>query len=357
MSNEEMFPEFSEVTREEWEAVAAKDSPHFSRMLYGPETAVAEAAPQPWRGSEWEILEAVPPGLCELAETAIPRQLQAALQSGAKEFLVPVSTQYFEEIAKFRALRRLFAEPIRIVAITARAHQTIYDPHVNLLRATTAAMSAILGGCDALVVRRFDEERGNDSGELARQLARNTQLLLREESGFAGLHDPAAGSWFLETLTQRYVEAARGDSQAETPARVHLVGVTKYSDPDECAPAGIEVSEGRLATDYEKLRVAAERCGRQPRIRLILGKDAKMSRARADFARAVFHSGGFRIGEPADFGVLCAADAEYPELVRAETNLPLIVAGPETPGAFDFVNLKSDIVEKLKSWHRHLGIA
>jgi hypothetical protein len=351
-----MFTEFPDVTREQWEAVAAKDSPRFAQMMYGPDDATAASANQPWRPADWEILEAIPSGLHELPEGPLPAQLRDALQSAASAFLVPVSTLYFEEIARFRALRRLFDFPIRIVAITGRAHQSIFDPHVNLLRATTAAMSAILGGCDALVVRRFDEERANDAGELARQLAINTQLLLREESGFDTIHDPAAGSWYLESLTQQFLDAARSGADAAAARNTTLIGVTKYADPNETAPMGIEVSDGRTATPFEKLRLGAERAARRPSIRLILGKDQKMSRARADFARSVFHSGGFRIAEPADFGVLCAADSEYAELVQAETNLPLIVAGPETPGAFDFINLKSNIVEKLTTWHRHLGI-
>jgi len=349
-----MFNEFPEVTREQWEAVAAKDSPRFAQMMHGPDSAVDTK--QPWRPADWEILEAAPDGLFELADAAPVVQLRDALASGATAFLVPVDTHYFEEIAKFRALRRLFDAPIRIVAITGRVHQTIYDPHVNLLRATTCAMSAIIGGCDALVVRRFDELRGKESSELARQLALNTQLLLREEAGFGGLVDPAAGSWYVESLTQQLIDAGRGDA-SPAEGRRELIGVTKYADPNETAPPGIEVSEGRAATAFEKLRVAAEGSGRQPRIRIILGQDVRMSRARADFARSVFHSGGFRVAEPADFGVLCAADAEYPALIAAETNLPLIVAGPETVGAFDFVNLKSNIVDKLKAWHRHLGIS
>ena len=341
-----MFIEFSDVTREEWQVQAGQNA----ATMYGPDNAPVQA-PQPWRNGEWEILEDPPTGLFELSESGSIQQLHEALQSGASSFLVPVDTLYFEEIAKFRALRRIFDHEIRVVAITSRVHQTIYDPHVNLLRATTCAMSAILGGCDALVVRRFDEARGSDSGELALRLARNTQLLLREESGFGEIVDPAAGSWYLESLTQQLIEAARSFVVPKVFRR-DLVGITRYVDPDETAV--IAVSEGRIATPYEKLRMAAQT--RKPRIRLILGRDAKMSRARADFARGVFQSGGFTVAEPADFGVLCAADIEYPAMIAAETKLPVIVAGPETPGAFDFVNLKSDVVAKLSAWHRHLGI-
>jgi methylmalonyl-CoA mutase N-terminal domain/subunit len=260
-----MFTEFPDVTREQWEAVAAKDSPRFAQMMYGPDDATAASANQPWRPADWEILEAIPSGLHELPEGPLPAQLRDALQSAASAFLVPVSTLYFEEIARFRALRRLFDFPIRIVAITGRAHQSIFDPHVNLLRATTAAMSAILGGCDALVVRRFDEERANDAGELARQLAINTQLLLREESGFDTIHDPAAGSWYLESLTQQFLDAARSGADAAAARNTTLIGVTKYADPNETAPMGIEVSDGRTATPFEKLRLGAERAARRPR--------------------------------------------------------------------------------------------
>ena len=157
-----MFIEFPTVTREEWQAQAGVNS---AAVMYGPNDAFQPVS-QPWRKGEWEILEDPPAGVFELPETGTVLQLRAALRSGASSFLVPVDTFYFEEIAKFRALRRLFDHEIRIVAITSRVHQTIYDPHVNLLRATSCAMSAILGGCDALVVRRFDEARG---GEQQRQ--------------------------------------------------------------------------------------------------------------------------------------------------------------------------------------------
>lgn len=352
---EALFTEFPPVSYDEWLAQGGAEAK--SKVLWGPWDAVAEV-PQPWPAGEWEMLEAVPDGLFALCESDAPvAQLRAALQSGASAFLVPVDTVYFQEIAKFRALRRLFDHEIRVVAITGMTHQTLYDPHVNLLRATSCAMSAILGGCDALVVRPFDAVRG-EAGELSRRLARNTQHLLREESHFGALRDPAAGSWYIESLTQELVEAARGDAPVAPVnwSRRVLVGTTRYADASECANVE-QVSEGRIATVWERLRVAAERSGRKPRIRLVMGTDRKMSRARADFARGVFAAAGFTVGEPADYVVLCAADAEYPALVSAQgPDVPVIVAGPETAGAFDFVNMKSDIPARLRAWQQRLGI-
>lgn len=353
---EALFTEFPPVSYDEWLAQGGAEAK--SKVLWGPWDAVAAEIQQPWPDGEWELLETVPDGLFALRESDAPvAQLRAALRSGAAAFLVPVDTLYFQEIAKFRALRRLFDHEIRVVAITGMTHQTLYDPHVNLLRATTGAMAAILGGCDALIVRPFDEVRG-ERGELGRRLARNTQHLLREESHFDVLRDPAAGSWYIESLTQELVDAARGDEPVAPVnwSRRVLVGTTRYADPAECAKVE-QVAEGRISTVWERLRLATERSGRKPRIRLVMGADRKMSRARADFARSVFASAGFTVGEPADYVVLCAADSEYPALVSAQgPDVPVIVAGPETAGAFDFVNMKSDIPAKLRTWQQRLGI-
>ena len=118
-------------------------------------------------------------------ELTIAQQI-ARVSGGAGEvWIVPVGPSYFQEIAKFRALRRL-CPGIRLVARTFQS---------NLMRGTTEAMAAIIGGCDALIV---GPSTGGESGE---RLALNTQLLLREESYFGQVADPAGGSWYIETLT------------------------------------------------------------------------------------------------------------------------------------------------------------
>jgi methylmalonyl-CoA mutase len=87
---------------------------------------------------------------------------------------------------------------------TSRWNQTVYDPHVNLLRATTETMSAALGACDAFTVLPFDFARSPDAtDDLGARLARNTQQVIKHEAYLDKVVDPAAGSYYLETLTDR----------------------------------------------------------------------------------------------------------------------------------------------------------
>lgn len=171
---------------------------------------------------------------------------------------------YFIEIAKFRAARRLFPAA-RIIARTTKRNLTIYDPYLNLLRGTTEAMSAILGGCDVLVVRPFDAAYENP-GEFSRRLSINTQLLLRDESYFNRIPDPAAGCWYLEWLTDQLVTKARELARAGTPPeRVEhnkiFVGVNRYADPSERASERLTIApdEDRDPWMFEKPRLEAER--------------------------------------------------------------------------------------------------
>ncbi|MCS4050153.1 methylmalonyl-CoA mutase family protein [Salinibacter ruber] len=138
---------------------------------------------------------------------------------------VPVSTSYFVEMAKLRALRLLVPQVVDafasetgaslsvapadvfVHATTSRRVETIYDPYVNMLRATTEAMAAALGGCDALTIRPYDGAvRPPD--EFGLRIARNTQLILRHEAHFDQVADPAAGSYYIETLTDRLAQRA-----------------------------------------------------------------------------------------------------------------------------------------------------
>ena len=148
---------------------------------------------------------------------------------------VSVGTSYFMEIAKLRALRVLFTRFVGhylfASAGIAPAHrdQTIthslfihaqtsafYDaattPYTNLLRATTEAMAAVVGGCDALSVRPYDAVLGQQAAdsdrEFAHRIARNVSVLLKEESYFNKVADPSAGSYYIENLTNQLAEAA-----------------------------------------------------------------------------------------------------------------------------------------------------
>ncbi|MFH0734055.1 MAG: methylmalonyl-CoA mutase family protein [bacterium] len=123
-----------------------------------------------------------------------------------------ISSFYFMEIAKLRAAKLLWSNLVKayglepekyklfIHARTSAYNQTKYDPYVNMLRTTTEAFSAVVGGIDSLHTNAFDEEF-NISDELSRRTARNTQIILKEESQLAKLIDPAGGSYFVEKLT------------------------------------------------------------------------------------------------------------------------------------------------------------
>ncbi|WPP03034.1 methylmalonyl-CoA mutase subunit beta [Methylocella tundrae] len=136
---------------------------------------------------------------------------------GAISFLLVADADEFMTVAKFRALRRLWREveaacglgasPIQIAAETAWRMTTRRDPWVNLLRATTAAFSAAIGGADAITVLPFTAPLGL-ADAFARRMARNTQIVLSEESNLWRVADPAAGAGGFEALTNALVEQA-----------------------------------------------------------------------------------------------------------------------------------------------------
>ena len=129
-------------------------------------------------------------------------------------FSFSVSSNYFMEIAKFRAARMLWANIVKgygpakncackmqIHAETSRWNQTVYDPYVNMLRGTTEAMSATIAGVHSLEVMPFDASFENPT-EFSKRIARNVELLLKNESHFDQVVDPAGGSYYVENLTQ-----------------------------------------------------------------------------------------------------------------------------------------------------------
>ena len=130
-----------------------------------------------------------------------------------------IGTDFFMAISKFRAARMLWsrvvsacggggrAERMRIHARTSLWNRTRLDPYVNLLRGTTEAFAAVAGGCDSLHVGAFDEVvRPPD--EFSRRIARNTQIILRDECHFEQVIDPAGGSYYVETLTKQLADKA-----------------------------------------------------------------------------------------------------------------------------------------------------
>ncbi|MCF4151301.1 acyl-CoA mutase large subunit family protein [Dethiosulfovibrio sp. F2B] len=129
-------------------------------------------------------------------------------------FSFPVGANFFMEIAKLRAARMFWSRIVRsfggkdesakidLFASTSRFTQTVYDPYVNVLRGTTQAFSAVIGGADSLWVRRFDDPIRTGT-EQSRRISRNIQVLLQNEFNLRQPIDPVGGSWYVEKLTDQ----------------------------------------------------------------------------------------------------------------------------------------------------------
>ncbi|WEK51757.1 MAG: methylmalonyl-CoA mutase subunit beta [Candidatus Kaistia colombiensis] len=282
-------------------------------------------------------------------------------------FLLPADADEFLTIAKFRALRRLWARveaacgltpsPIQLDAETSFRMTTRHDPQVNMLRGTVAAFSAGLGGADSVTVLPFTAPLGLADAS-ARRIARNTQSILLEESGLGHVFDPAAGAGGFEALTDALCEKAwaffqqleRGGGLAtalssgwvaaeiravaekrERDVRRRKLPITGTSEFPNLAEAPVDVLvpaahappaadnparlvSRRIAEPFEHLRdradALAEATGRRPTVFLAnLGKPASFS-GRAGFAKGVFEASG--IAAPMNDGF-----ASLDELVAA----------------------------------------
>ncbi|MBE7542452.1 MAG: methylmalonyl-CoA mutase family protein [Bryobacteraceae bacterium] len=354
-----------------------------------------------------ELAFALAEGVDRLAAAADP-----AVEAASTTFVFAIGSNYFFEIAKLRAARSLWAQAVaafgveapealrmRIHARTALANKSIYDPYTNLLRATTEALSAVIGGCDSLTVQ---------PARFPARLARNVQLVLKEESHLDGVTDPAGGSYYVEALTEELareawalfqkIESLGGFSAAQSfidetlaasraaqekalaTRRKTLVGVNNYPGLGETAlseATDLAGAEWRVARAFEEIRLRTERhaasTGRTPRVLLLKRGDVKMRMARATFCQNFFGCAGFEITESADLDpaadlvVLCSSDAEYLDLARdivPQTQAPVIVAGNpkefiadlQAAGIAGFVHVLSNQVETLTEWQDKLGV-
>lgn len=285
-------------------------------------------------------------------------------------FRLSVGTDQFLNMAKLRAARRLWARVLEASgvdpaaapqlqqAVTSRAVYSRHDPWVNMLRATTAAFAAGVGGADAITVLPFSDALGA-ADDFARRVARNTQTLLIEESHLARVVDPAAGAWFIESLTDRLgtrawsefvaleaaggmeagiadgsVNAAIDDSwqrrcQALHTRREAVTGVSEFPDLEGRPPlpdtetAQVPDRTGlplrRLAAPFEALRDAADRyllaTGERPRVHIAALGDSATHTARSSWVSNLLAVGGV-IGsggqEPGSFSPL-EAEARFSE--------------------------------------------
>ena len=208
-------------------------------------------------------------------------------------FSLGIGSDYLTEISKFRAFRTLWSNIIKayhpeylctyhceINAHSISINKSLKDPHTNLLRQTTEAMSAILGGIEGLVVYPYDRHSEGGSSEFTERMALNVSLILKEESYFDTVIDPMGGSYTVETLTYHFCEKAweffkviekkggmfhqdavttlntkvRNTRQSRIEKIVHehsiLIGVNKYLNPEEKYGEENEISSAKLLTDY-----------------------------------------------------------------------------------------------------------
>ncbi len=155
----------------------------------------------------------------EYLNEMIDRGLKADDVAKKIKFTFGIGSFYFMEVAKLRAARVLWSkileayhvkeenQKIFIHGKTSQFNQTYFDPFVNSLRTTTEAFSAIVGGVDSLQTNAYDESF-NIPDDFSRRLARNTQIILKEESHLNQVIDPAGGSYFVEKLTDDIANAA-----------------------------------------------------------------------------------------------------------------------------------------------------
>lgn len=334
--------------------------------------------------------------------------LPADLVASKIKFNMGVSTNYFMELAKFRAARMLWAQIVEqyqptdvdackmmVHASTSRYNQTIFDAHVNLLRSQTEAMSAALAGVDSITVTPFDVPfKAPD--EFSERIARNQQLLLKEESHLDKVVDPAGGSYYIETLTVSIaneawklfldVEAqggfaaalATGTIQAavnESNSKRHadmarrkeiLLGTNQYPNINEFAAEKIESdscgcgcgcghdheeAEGgicgtRLASDFEQLRLATERAANRPKVFMLTIGNLAMRLARSQFSGNFFGCAGYEIIDNNGFatvkeGVDAAFAAEADIIVLCSSDDEYATFAPE---AWELIRGKAEFV-------------
>ncbi len=301
----------------------------------------------------------------QLTEAGIP----AATIAQKIKFNFGISSNYFLEIAKFRAGRMLWADIVnsylaegdckcaaqmKIHAETSSFNLTVFDSYVNLLRTQTEAMSAAIAGVDSMTVVPFDKayETPNDFSE---RLARNQQLLLKEESHFDKVIDPAAGSYYIENLTVsiakqawdlflavedeggfyaavkagKVQEAVNASNKARHEAvakrKEILLGTNQYPNftelagekrpleavcccgsghHDTCEKDVPSLNFDRAASEFEALRLQTETSGKRPKAFMLTIGNLAMRQARAQFSCNFLACAGYEVVDNLGFSTV-----------------------------------------------------
>jgi methylmalonyl-CoA mutase len=304
---------------------------------------------------------------------------------------VAVGSNYFMEIAKIRAARMLWANVLKahnakhtqvfVHASTSKWNKSVYDPNVNMLRTTTETMSAALGGADSIHVDAYDDTY-KCADEFSARIARNQQIILKEESYFDKIVDPSSGSYYIESLTDAIAQHAwklfqdveetggftaafkAGTIQNAIAQTAHqrdldianrktiVLGTNQYPNQHETMLDKIEPEcnfcEGvgeypalrlyRGSEAFEELRLATEKAvkagKKKPIVFLLTYGNLAMRKARAGFALNFFGCAGYEIVDNAGFktpedgaNAALSAKADIVVLCSSDEEYPELVNG------------------------------
>ncbi len=316
-------------------------------------------------------------------------------------FNFAAGTEYFMEIAKIRAARYLWAKIVeayspccsgkakmKIHSVTAEFNQTIYDPYVNMLRSTTEAMSAVVGGSDSLTVLPFNIQF-DEANAFSERIARNQQIILKKESYLDQVADPSAGSYFIENLSNSIIEAAwqlfleveekGGYYQAfkkgfiqesiakaaqkrnlNTATRQEiLLGTNQYPNLKEKGKETIKIKGKkagaaancedkiaepikiyRSAEAFEELRLATENSAKPPKVFLLTYGNLAMRKARATFSTNFFACAGFEIIDNLGFA---SAKEGIEAAIQSKAEIVVICSSDE-----EYTSISKEIADGLK---------
>ncbi len=332
------------------------------------------------------------------------------------EFRYAAGVDQFLTVAKLRAARKLWArvtgacgiDPVAQCqhAVTAGAMMSRRDPVVNMIRTTVACFAAAAGGADAISVNPYDAAIGVPD-PLGLRIARNTQLLMREESHVHRVIDPAGGSYYVESLTEALalnawrlfqelesgadlddrIEATRTARSGDVATRrLPLTGVSEFPDPNETMldrrPAPGDAGLYRLAEPYEALRDAADAAPRRPTVFLANLGPIAVHTARSGFATNLLAAGGIGViaGDGFDtpeqaaaawassgtpVAVVCSSDEVYADHAEATVaalrgagcDYVVLAGRPDQRwGADAYVYLGCDAPAELRAIHERLGL-
>ena len=288
----------------------------------------------------------------EYLNTAVEAGIDPERAAGVIKFNMGVSSNFFMEIAKFRAARMLWAkivekytpakEACKMVthAETTSFNLTLFDAYVNMLRTQTEAMSAAIAGVESITVRPYDSVFESPT-DFAERIAKNQQLILKHESHIDAVTDPAGGSYYIESLTASIAREAwrifleiennggfhaavksgaikektdaSGDARRKALARRKeiLLGTNQYPNfgetsegkraveqPCSCSGEGNEcdgLRPVRLGEEFEQLRLATERSGKRPKAFMLTIGNLAMRQARAQFSCNFLATAGYEV--------------------------------------------------------------